>query len=47
MFDRATIKLGIGPHSSLLLVSSLAFFFGSLLQIELAIRQLLGACRPK
>ena len=34
MFGRATIRLGIGAHSSL---------FGSVRQIKLAIRQLLGA----
>ena len=44
MFGRATITLGTGPHSSLFLVSSLLCFkFGSVWQIKLAIRKLLGA----
>ena len=51
MFGRATITLGIGPHSSLFLVPSLLFLFGSARQTKLAIRQLFGAygvsCRTK
>ena len=43
MFGRATITLGIGSHFYLFLVSSLLFLFGSMRQIKLAVRQLLGA----
>jgi len=39
MFDRATIRLGIGPHSSYYSFS----ISGSVRQIKLAARQLLGA----
>ena len=43
MFGRAAITSGIGPHSSLFLVSSLLILFGSVRQIKLTTRQLLGA----
>jgi len=44
IFGRAAITLGIGPHSTLFIVFFLTLFvYGSMRQIKLATRQLLGA----